>query len=406
MRGLVACGAAWLVACAAPDDGCRGGDRIASLPTTPAFAVVRSNGVRTAIALIADDGAIVDGDLVDAHDRLSPLPLDVALPSTPLQLGAVSWIEPGRDRLVVADLVGGVVPIEASVAGLAAHPSDAVDFGDGFVLVTRPGIAPDALDPLARGGDLVVVDRDRLETRIELGGDAWLDATVCGGAACLAEARPTVLLPFGRRSVLVVFERVTLDGRHHAPSAALVVDTVTMAVSAPVDLRGLVGCSSAALADTQAALVLCTGPALGADGAPASDDERRALTGIVRVSRGGLGLEVVRVLAPHASAPVPTRGVVPLDDGVTLYVATEGSVDHLVALSSSGFPSVIAEVPAGSLGDGVSRGPGRGALVPDASTTSILRIEPRVGGPPHLVAHEVLDDCASLPPRTIRPIAF
>ncbi len=372
---------------------------------TPAFVVVRSDYASSALALLDGEGLVIDDDWVDSGTRVSSLvtgvSADVVVPST--AIGGVAWIDRyAVDVLTIATLDGDVTQIDllgitGSRDGYTANPHDALRLDDGRLLVTRhdPNPSPDASE-LSRGNDVVVIEDDRIVRAVPLLAD---EGDVL--------ARPDVLLPLvagDLQAVLVTLTRLDRRFTRAAPGAALLLDE-ELTPSPPLTFGALENCGQASVDpdDPARAYVLCAGLATG------TEDERRPHAGIVELtlSEGG-SLTMTGTVSPGPMDPVPSNGIVALGGRRVLAVAygrlLPRAQDRLLEVDvGAGTSREILRSTAGAfvLGDGTFDAAEDVALVPDAETSSILRIEASTAT---LRDRIELEGCVGLPPREIGPL--
>jgi hypothetical protein len=396
-------------------------------PTQPVFAVVRTDYLSSAIALIGEDATPIERDFVDSGSRVSTLTTalsgDVVLPSTPLRGNGVAWIDRyGVDVLTLVGFDATTAQIDVrgdtstSHSGFSANPHDAVDLDGTRVLVTRYGVNvdPNATE-FARGNDVVVVDQGHITQRLDVHADQMLGAA-CIDGECTIYARPAAMVPLGNvhaRRILVVLDRLSLQFHHAGNGALVTIDPATLEVSRPMELGGVANCLFASVdaSDPSRASVLCIGAPYTDAGVAATEDDRRATAAVVEVAldtAGGL-TEVHRWL-PGATAPVPSNGLIDLGGGRVLFVASGrlGTDEHdrIVDVSAGGAARIVYTAhDAFVLGEGVVTQAGVGSLVPDANVNGILCLwNGGVDGPATVLDTMTLDDCIGLPPRIIRPI--
>jgi len=284
------------------------------LEATPAWAVVTSDFTSTAIALLDDEGALVEEAWVDSGSAepgiVAALSGDVALPSRPLATGELTLIDRfGVDIVSRFDLTRGTViaqldtQLDASAGGggFRANPQDVLLDG-GSLLVSRfqPNLDPGAPE-LDRGNDLVWVDEGGPRARIAF--DA-LDTDVDG---VRIYARPGRMARLGD-SLLVGLGRLDADFAISGPGAVAVVSGEPPTVSA-IALDGLSNCPELRGNPTgDAVIVLCAGDTF------ALAEDRRAGAGVARIVEGRSGPSVSEIwrAVDHPAAPVPTGTPVPL----------------------------------------------------------------------------------------------
>ena len=402
-----------LVGCASRA-ACPAGE-LAAPARAPAFLLLRSDRTSSALALLDADGAPIVTDWLDSGTRVSTLVTslagDPALPSSPLGTGAIAWIDRSPVDVLsvwVGDEVAQVdLRAEAPGArtGFSANPYDALALTDGRVLVSRFGVNPDgSAGPLQRGNDVVVVEHGAVTRSIGLGADGLIDP--CTGE-CTAYAHPGPLVPLGPRTVLVVLDRFDRRFERAGDGGVLGIDRETLIPSAAVSLAPLQNCRAASVDpdDPARAYVLCAGSFM------LTPEGRRPSAGIAEITVDAAGSITVaaRWQAPDG-VPVVGTGLIALGGGRVLAVANEGTVasadppDHLLEVDvvAGTVRDVYASRGGFVLGDGALAGDV--ALIPDAERGGVMRVE--VSGP--AVAREliVIDDCAGLPPRQLRPLRF
>lgn len=368
--------------------------------------VVRTDYASSALALLDEDGEVLDDDWVDTGTRVSSLVTgisgDVVVPSTPL--GGVAWIDRyAVDVLTIASLDGEVLTqvdllgVTSTHDGYTSNPHDAIRLADGRILVSRhnPNLNPDATE-LSLGNDVIVIEGDRVVDAIALHAD---EGDIL--------ARPDLLLPLAageQHRVLVTLTRLDRRFEHAASGAALVLDELLMP-STPVTFGALQNCLSASVdpQDPSRAYVLCAGLLY------TTEAERLASAGIVEVTLAEDGsLEITGMATPDVAIGVPSNGLVALGGRRVLAVAA-GSVlpsapDRLLEIDvAAGTSREILRTRAGAfvLGEGTFDPRNDVALVPDAETSTILRIDATTAT---LVGSIALEGCVGLPPREIGPL--
>lgn len=395
-----------------------GRGELAPLPRKPTYAVVSSDYLSTAIALLDEEGDPITDAWLDSGTTRPGLSLtlnDVVLPSMPLEEDALTLI----DRLGVdvitriampnGEILGQIPTTPSQRDGRAtfrANPHDVLPLGRGKALVSRfePNLDPNA-GPLERGSDLLVV---------ELEGGANVDAISLSaldghvdvaGAATHAYARPSRMMWVGPR-IVVGLARLSTDWKA-APGAIAIVDPETKEV-VPLDLPGLASCSSVVPIPTRedAVIVVCSGR-------PFTDLEgRREHAGIAVITVDAEGLARIERLiraAEHPSIPVMTGGVVALDARAFIYVAMGddrvGLPDRLVYydLAREEHQLVLEAESAFVLGRGSYDPTTNLLLVPDANV-GIHRFRVREGGLAPLGVTSV-SRCSGLGPREIAALA-
>ena len=394
-----------LSACATRDTCLTGHLEFPSPP--PAFALVRSDYSSSAIVLLDARGLVVEHDFVDSGTHVSSLVSslsgDVVLPTTPLGAGVVAWIERSSTDLVTLATRSTIAHVDARGGrSFDAYPQDALVLPDGRLLVSRLGVDGDS----AAGSDLAVFADGTLDHEISLG---LHDVAPDCRSDCALYPVPTVLLPMASgdaRTVLVVMSHLSREFTHAGSGAVAAVDPSSLSVSQTVFLDPLSNCQYASRApdDASHAFVSCTGlQTQDADG-------RRTSAGVAEISLSPAGeLTVIGIAQAAVGAPVVGGGIIAIGGRRVLAVAREGDPqhtglpDHLVEIDlATGESRDVMQTRGGFvLGDGVLAGDL--ALVPDASTSAIVRVD--VAAPAHVLDRVSLDGCSRLPPLQIRPLA-
>jgi hypothetical protein len=373
---------------------------------TPRFVVVRSDRSSSALALLDADGAVIDADWIDSGTRVSSLvtglSADVVVPSTPI--GGIAWIDRyAVDVLTIASPAGMIeaqidlLGVTGTHDGYTSNPHDALRLADGRILVTRHNLNPnpDATE-LSRGNDVVVIEDGRVVDAIELHAD---EANIL--------ARADALLPLSsgdQHRVLVTLARLDARFEQAGPGAALVLDEA-LAPAAPVTFGALQNCWSASLDpdDASRAYVLCAGLLRG------TDAERFGHAGVVELTLSEAGdLEITGTVIAASIDAMPSGGLVAVGGRRVLAVrfgtTLPATPDRLLEIDlASGATREILSARAGAfvLGDGTFDAVNDVALVPDAETGTILRIDATSLA---LVGEITLDGCLGLPPREIAPL--
>ena len=380
---------------------------LATPSRTPRFVVVRTDYSSSALALLDEDDQVIDDDWVDSGTRVSSLVTslsgDVVLPSTPL--GGVAWINRfAVDVLTIAGFDGRIEAqidllgeIDGTRDGYTSNPHDALRLADGRLLVSRHNPNPNAAaSALAGGNDVVVVEGDVVTARIELHSDV---GPVLG--------RPDVLLPLAagsRRAVLVTLVRLDARYERAAPGAVLTLDEA-LVPSPLVTFGALQNCGAASVdpGDPSRVYVLCTGFAF------LTEAERRGHAGIVELTLSTAGtLEITGMATPDETAPVPTNGLIALGGRRVLAVAygsrLPAAPDRLVEIDvGAGTTREVLRTRAAAfaLGEGTLDLRNGVALVPDAETSGILRIETTTATLRDTIP---ITGCLGIPPREIAPL--
>lgn len=388
---------------------------LAPLSREPAFAVVTSDYLSSALALLDADLQLMTEAWIDSatvEPGLStPMTGDVVLPTTPI-FGNIGMLDRSNVDNMTLLSYSGVVdgqwpmtpPPLAGEAAFLANPHDIVPIDGARLLVTRfeKNLAPDAVE-LDRGNDLLWVDRSRgaLLGRIDLAvGD-----TFEGGVSIVARPSGALRLAGG---VLVALTRLSLDFMVAAPGAVAVVDPDAPAGTAPVivSLAPLRNCSSVSAipGDDTRVVVACAGATFG------TADDRRAAAGLawIHVPAGSPpALEAIWAAADHPGAPVVSSHPIALDATTALAVAMgdDKSNDRLVRVDRvSGGAEVLFESGAPyTLGSGTFDSVRQVVLLPDAEI-GIRRFD--LDASLALASQSVIavSTCRKLPARQIRPL--
>lgn len=184
---------------------------------------------------------------------------DVALPSSRTPSGrvvlidrfgtnVVTWVDAASARVL------GQLPVGT---GFESNPSDYLEFEDGQALVTRWGEnAEPGRQALDRGGDLLVIDSQRLELldSIELPRHDGLPP------------RPSSLSKIGAQ-VLVSLERISLDFSITGDSELAFLSSDKRSVDFVLRFSGLKGCGRPALSPSGALLAIACGGSITRKGA-------------------------------------------------------------------------------------------------------------------------------------------
>jgi hypothetical protein len=355
--GAALCVGVALTACSdAPMNQCSVA-RLAPLSRTPSYAVVTSDYVSTAIALLDADGALLDEAWLDSGTTAVGLSAtlngDVVLPSAPLRDGTLTLIDRAFTDVVTrvtlshpAERVQAEVRASSASIGWSPNPHDlAGRVTDRFVLTRfAANELPDA-PLLDRGDDVVELDlaSRAVVSRVDLSAlGVELPPRRPGDPPEHVNARPDGLARAGTR-YLVGLARLSLDFQRAGPGAVALVD-VDAGTAASVPLDGLSVCGEVRALDAPLAepaplpgdvdvVVLCLGATFEREAVC------RATAGlaVVRVpSRGAAQLLSVWRASEHAELGSPTNLVALLGGGRALYSArgegASGTTDRLVVV--------------------------------------------------------------------------
>jgi hypothetical protein len=405
-------------ACVGSDPECAPAE-LEPLEQEPAYAVLTSDFVTSAVALLDSDGSLQTGAWLDSGTRspglATALSGDAVLPTRPLADGKLTVIDRlGVDALTCIDVpegeVRGQIPLTPdsgqSMSAFRANPRDALPLSSGRALVSRfeKNRNPEA-DPLDQGNDLVVVelDSETLKRRIAL--DPLDTEQHQNGTTLPIPARPARMVRSGRR-VVVGLARLSGDFTVAGPGAAAIVNLDTGEVT-KLPLEGLANCPEVVPVpgEPNRAVIACAGPtfAQGPSG-------RRRAAGLAQVhvpQNGQARVEHVWRAADHPDAPVLTHGAVTLGDGTLVAVAMggEGTGDRLVHvdLRSGGTRTVLRTDEPFVLGPGTYDPEGGLLLVPDASA-GVRRWRVHSGANFEPIRTVDASPCRDLGAREIRPL--
>lgn len=387
---------------------------LAPLDVSPAFVVLTSDYVTSAIALLDVEGNLMTEAWVDSGTLASGLTTtmsgDVTLPTFPGTLGGLTWIDRVNGTFTTVGVPDGsilhqiaVTPrmVEGEVA-FRANPHDLIGLPDGRVLVSRFDVNPSArAQPLDRGNDLVVADRvtEMLVDRIDMGA---LDDTTPGGAG--AVARPDRIVPAGDRLV-VGTARLSEAFDQAASGAIAIVDPLTQVVDT-VRIDGLANCGEVApvAGDGDRVVVVCSG-------APFTVESlRRAQSGlaVVLVEAGIASVEYLYRAADHEGLPVPTHGLVSLGGTVVVVAALgdleQDTVDRLLRVDVATGDVQELLVGGGALAFGTGAfDPTTGLLIVPEATAGVHRFMQALDSPELTPLDPVaVSPCRALPAREAR----
>ena len=398
---------------------------LGAAPEEAAFAVVASDYLSTAVALLDDRGRLLEEAWVDSGTVAPGLSMalsgDVVLPTEPPPPGRLVLLDRyGTDVVDHFDLATGRMlgqwPTSVAPAGGAAwrpNPHDVVRLPDAggaprwVVSRFEPNLDPDA-PGLDRGDDLLVLDAaGRALARWSLR-DARLELP----DGTRIHARPSRMVRRGEAGqwLVVGLARLSADFRRSGPGAVAVLDVATGRVVQVCEMPGLSNCGEVAAepSDPRVFYVACRGRAFVAY------EARVAEAGVARVRLGPTsgGCEEVAPRWPAEDGiGAPSSGLVPLGDGTLLAVAegetAAGVPDRLLWLGVDGARRVVHEAEgAFVLGQGVASEGGRLALVPSAEA-GVLRLgRDGPGAPPRLLGTSTTGTCRGLPPRQVGRLAL
>lgn len=352
---------------------------LAPLSEQPSFAVLTTNYVSTAIALLNTEGELITEAWVDSGTTppgiTTTLGGDVVLPSTSPSDGTLTLIDRlGVDVITRISVPSGEVlqQVHAQSNGTAetgfrANPQDwlVIDADSAWVSRHEPNRNPRATG-LDRGNDVLFID---LKSGLAAGRADFvsLEQSVQGTAIF---ARPTQLQRL-QDTIAVGMSRLSLDFRTAATGALGFVDVNTLGQTF-LEFPGLVNCGMVAKvpnSDTEL-WVLCAGDTFG------GAEERRLRSGLVRVSaeRPGIARETYRMRATdHGNLLPPSTGLIPLDTERVIVIAS-GDASHeqedqvlLIDTGNNTVTTVFEATESFVLGQGCYLEAARVLLIPDAS---------------------------------------
>lgn len=293
---------------------------LSPLRVTPAFAVITSDRQSTAVAMLDAEGALITEAWIDSGTTTAILTAtldgDVVMPSSPIGTNVLTLLNQlGATVITRISIPSGEVlsqfsaqrpePDDGASMRFLANIHDALDLGDGTILVTRfePNLRPGA-EPLDRGNDAVIV---RLSDGEILGRVPFenVDTTIDGE---LYYARPSGMV---RLSNAIVTATARLDRLFYAgPGAVAVVDAAARSARA-IELEDLTDCLEVVdvPGDPAHAVVLCAGDTY------TTMSERRAHSGLALLgidAEDEVVVEHVWRASEHADEPVPSNGLVSL----------------------------------------------------------------------------------------------
>jgi hypothetical protein len=250
------------LACAAPaappeaggPPSCDGPPVLAALGVSPSFAVVLTDYSSTAIALLDENGELIDERWVHsgttAPGLVATLTGDVVLPTRQAGDGTLTLIDRFRTDVLTrfcapgGQLFGQVrTHGDAATTGYSSNPQDVVFLSAHDAWITR---YEPALDPAApdedRGNDLVQIDpawMTRTSARVDL---SWLDVTVrANDEDVRVYARPKQVVRVAGDRLVVGLDRLSIDfSAFGAGAVALVMPGAGSAEA--VELPGLASC--------------------------------------------------------------------------------------------------------------------------------------------------------------------
>ncbi len=416
-RALLGCfalllGGSCVAGCTAPAGDCSAA-RLRPAPAGARFAVVASDYVSTAVALLDAEGVVLEEAWVDSGSAPPGLAMalsgDVVLPTgTPPADRLVLLDRYGTDVLDVFELRAGRVLAQwpvgggADAGGWRANPHDALLLSGTETrwVVSRfePNLVPESSE-VERGDDLVLLGPEgRVRARWPL-----TEAQTWGPGGERVWARPSRMVRVDDW-IVVGLARLSTDFRIAAPGAVAVLESATGRLAALCEVPGLRNCPEVAVAQDGSwdVWVACRGEPF------VSLEARRGTSGLarVRLDRDSGACERVEVVADGSSmSPAPSGGLVPLPDGSVLAVAEgeleAGEPDRLLWIGEDGGARVLWEADSAFvLGGGVLSADGRLALVPDAEQ-GVLRFDVVEGAAPRWRGAVAFSGCRGLPPRQI-----
>lgn len=293
---------------------------LSPLTRTPAFAVITSDRMSTAVAMLDSDATLITEAWIDSGTTAAMLTAtldgDVVMPSAPIgtnvltllnQLGAtvITRIQIPTGQVLSQFSAQRPEPDEGSPTRFRANIHDAIDLNDGTILVTRfqPNLREGAED-LDLGNDAVVV---RLADGMILDRIDFSGVNTTEGST-LVYARPSGMVRVRDR---IVVATTRLDELFYAgPGAVGVVDATARTVTA-IPLPDLTDCLevSGVPGDVSHAVVLCAGDTY------VTMAERRAHAGLVTLvvdEANSVAVQHVWRAREHPDVPVPSNGLVSL----------------------------------------------------------------------------------------------
>jgi len=365
-----------IAGCAPPDHP------LVPVAVSPRYAIVFSDYGSTSIGLLDGDLSVVAEDWVTSGTRtpilVTAVTGDAVLPSAPLGVGLLAWIN--RLNADVVTLVDPTAPApllqldvhgEGPATSWSANPHDALRLPDGRLLISRHN--PDLSlvgTGRARGNDLVAVDlTTRAMQRVELGCD---DGERFARPDQLAELQVD-----GRTVVLVALARLGDDFRTFGEGALASVDAHTLQVLDCAPLPGTVNCQYLRTTPDAPdhAVVLCTGDPFE------PESRRRNTASVLEVSLDAEGaITIVQRLdaAGLDDGQVPTAYPLPIGDGRLLAISDARAeevtrADHLLRIDlRAGTVEVIAESEPFTIGAGTYVHGGGALLIPDGANDTLI----------------------------------
>ncbi len=350
------------------------------LDEPPGFAVVTSDYVSTAIALLNTEGdELITEAWIDSGTTPPGLTTtiggDVVLASTPPPDGTLTLIDRlGVDVVTRIEVPTGNVlqqihaqSTNAGETGFRANPHDWLRLNEGTGLISRhePNRNPNATE-LDQGNDVISVDipSGLITGRIDL---SSLGETLDG---TLIYARPTYLQPLNN-TVAIGLARLSLDFRTAGKGALGLYNTLNHELTR-VDFKDTANCGT--IASMPGSLnelwVLCAGDTFS------STEQRRLRSGIIRVSltSPGTAISTYQWLAKsHGNVLVPSTGLIPINHHLVVAVATGDALQKekdqiLVIDTDTNTTTVLFEADDSFiLGQGCYAAEHNRMLIPDAS---------------------------------------
>lgn len=348
---------------------------LAPLDQTPRFAVVTTDYVTTAIALLDAQGELITEAWIDSGTRpagiTTTLGGDVVLPSSPPADGTLTVI----DRLGIDVVTRIAVPSgdvlqqlhaqssDTDETGFRANPQDWVVLDAQNALISRhePNLNASATE-LDQGNDVLWMNLASGSATIRL--DFTSLGTEINGTTIYA--RPSQMQQRGP-IVAVGLARLSLDFRTAGPGAIGLLDIRTRGLT-QFDLPQLSNCGVLAAVPNSAVgvWVLCAGETFE------ETEQRRVGAGVVRleVAASGIAVPSARWLAvEHGNVLPPSTGLIALDEHRVVVVATgDNQPDQLVVIDTATNTAQVLFVATDSfvLGQGSYSAESKMLLVPDA----------------------------------------
>lgn len=347
---------------------------LAPLEQAPGFALVTTDYVTTAIALLDVQGELITEAWIDSGTMPAGITTtiggDVVLPSSPPADGTLTLIDRlGVDVVTRIEVPSGHVlqqlhaqSSETDETGFRANPQDwqVLDSQNALLSRHEPNLNVSATE-LDKGNDVLWMNLASGSTTMRLD-FASLDTQT---NSATIYARPSQMARVGA-FVAIGTARLSLDFRTAGPGAIALLDIRTRQLTR-IDVPELSNCGSvAAVPGMTSVWVLCAGETFS------DTQQRRTKAGVVRfdIAASGIATRSAQWLAgEHSNVLPPSTGLIALDEHRFAVVATgDDQPDQLLVIDTATNATTVWFVANDSfiLGQGCYAPDTQMLLVPDA----------------------------------------